>query len=93
MKKWFLINLMLTGVLVCLFLTSGKNSGEITYPYFTHHYKDGLGGRYIIPDQYREYDRPQGGYAIITCPDGLYFSCVTDSCEFPFDACGCVSGL
>lgn len=93
MKKWFLINLMLTGVLVCLFLTSGKNSGEITYPYYTHHYEDGLlGKRYIVPEKYREY-KETGGYVTVDCPPGLYFSCIAKSCEYPYEACPCVRGL
>lgn len=92
MKKLFLINAILTGVLVCLFLTSGNEQEVITYPYCTHEYEDGLLGRYIVPNKYREYQET-GGYFTGTCPEGLYFDCRTSSCVHPSQACDCVKGL
>ena len=95
MKKLFLINAILTGVLVCLFLTSGNEQEVITYPYYTHHYEEDeeSGRRYIIPDKFREFRDPLSAYGVLNCNAGLYFSCKTKSCVYPSEACECVKGL
>ena len=90
MKKWLLLNVVLTGVLGCIFLTSGQSFVEME---MLHCYEDGFWGTYIVPNKYLVPNDITGGYSTEECPPGLYFSCVEQICTWPEDACPCVRGL
>lgn len=90
MKKWLLLNVVLTGVLGCIFFTSGQSSTDTM---LLHCYEDGLWGRYIVPNKYLVPNDATGGYSTEKCPPDLYFSCVDQFCTWPDNACPCVKGL
>lgn len=76
MKKLLLFNLVLTGIVSILFLTSGTNVETFREEKLLHHFENNI----LIPNMFREFDTETYSYVVRTCAEGTVFDCINGIC-------------